>query len=155
MDADAEAAKLKWFLGATIVFIVSAFISYGELAYLLRGHDADARITRVREIEESTRRGLQTRKVIEYEFTDNQGHRRRGSDKVDVDWPVPEGASTIKVQYRSGEDGPSRLAGHANLIGPVVFVVALIFLGVVGYRFWREVSEAVGSSKASSAYRRR
>jgi hypothetical protein len=152
MDADAEAAKLKWFLGAAIVFIVSAFISHGELAYLVGGRDADARITRVREIEESTRRGLQTRKVIEYEFTDNQGHRRRGSDKVDVDWPVPEG-STIKVQYRSGEDGPSRLAGHTNLVGPIVFVAALIFLGVVGYRFWREVSEAVGGSKATSAYR--
>jgi hypothetical protein len=153
MDGQAEAAKVKWFVIAAAVFIVSGITSCTELGYLLRGRVADGRITRVKEYAEYRRSGSETRKAVEYDFTDDRGLRRHGSDQVDADWPATEGQS-VKVQYCAGEDGASRLAGHTNLVGPVVFAVALVFLSISGYRFWGEVSEAVGSSRRPAKLRR-
>ena len=148
MDTDSESAKMKLLVIGLLVFLVTGCISYSELAYLLGGHKATARVSRVREVEEVRRIGTRTMHAVEYEFTDSRGNHRRGSDRVDVDWPVTEGAMT-DVQYRSGTDGDSRLAGHVNWVGSSVFFAAAIYLTIAGYRFWREVSEGAAEIRKS------
>src|SRR5438270_4659052 len=111
MDADAEAAKLKALLAGVLIFLFSAFISFTELGYLLAGHTASARVVRVKDFEEYRRSGTRAMRAVEYEFTDNKGVQRRGSDRVDDEWPALREGQTVTVQYRAGPEGDTRLEG--------------------------------------------
>ena len=49
VDQDSEIARAKWLLIAGLVFIVSLFIVYQELAYLVNGRDAVATVEKTYE----------------------------------------------------------------------------------------------------------
>jgi hypothetical protein len=143
MDADQELARAKWLLFSGVLFLVSCFLSYAELVYLLRGKQVQATVTSAYETpirgRFGTVRGMQ--RTVEYAFTEADGTRRTDSDTVSLDWDLPNNG-TVPVQYTPGAEGRSRLAGHVNLVALVIFAVSVVVLGIFGYRLWREASEA-------------
>jgi hypothetical protein len=143
MDRDSELARAKWLLFSGILFLVSCFICYGELMYLLRGKQTRATLTKAYEVTRRGRFGLSSGTVltVEYTFVEPDGTRREDSDTVSPDWELPSDG-TVPVQYTPGSEGRSRLAGHVNWFGIGFFAVSVVVLGVFGYRLWREASEA-------------
>ena len=143
MDTDSELARAKWLFFSGILFIVSCFICYGELVYLLRGKQTQASITAAYEVPRRGRFGLSRSTVltVEYTFVETDGTRREDSDTVSPDWKLPSNG-TVPVQYTPGSEGRSRLSGHVNWFGIGFFVVSVVVLSIFGYRLWREASEA-------------
>jgi hypothetical protein len=149
MDAENEIARAKWLLAAGVLFVVSCFVSYRELTYLLRGQQTQASVTQAYEITRKEHFGLTETKslTVEYAFTEPDGTHRADSDTVNADWPLPP-SRKVAVQYTPGAGGRSRLAGHVNWFGIGFFVVSLGVLGFFGYRLWREASQATSRAKS-------
>jgi hypothetical protein len=143
MDSESELARAKWLLIFIALFFISGCMSWGEMMYLIVGKDAEARIAKV---YESTRRGRfglarGTYLTVEYSFMESDGTQRTGMDSVALDWPVPE-SGKVRVRYRAGADGESRLAGHVNWGALALFGVSFGFVGFFAFRLWREASDA-------------
>lgn len=135
MDVDEEAAKFKWVLRFGIGLLLSTFFAFGELKYFLFGKTVDATITKVERVESRSRRGGSNYWTeISYKFTDKEGHQRTGSDQMDENWSGPR-EGTIQITYRGGADGISRLAGHYNWFGLIMwfafFIPTAIFFGAM------------------------
>jgi hypothetical protein len=137
VDQENELARAKWLLIAVLLFLVSGCISYGELDYALRGHDAEARVTKA--YESRSTRG-RTSLTVEYEFTEPDGTRRKGMNSVPTDWPVPPDG-TVVVRYTAGADGNSRLAGRVNWIGLTLFAISVGAVIVFIVRLLREAAD--------------
>jgi hypothetical protein len=148
MDTENELARAKWLLISVAVFLFSAWISWGELLYLIVGRDAQADVVKAYEVTRGGRFGVggRQRLVVDYSFTEPGGTHRTGTDTVPPDWPIPQGGK-VPVRYTAGADGNSRLAGHVNWIGIVLFGLSVGAVGVFGYRLWREASEAYRERK--------
>ena len=152
MDADQELTRAKWLLFSGLFFLVSCFMSYRELVYLVRGRVAQAAVTKAYEVTQRGRFGVSqgTRLTVEYTFTEPDGTRRSDSDTVDTDWPLPSNES-VPVQYTPGAGGRSRLSGHVNWAWIAIFVVSLGVMGVFGYRLWRVAHEATRPARSRRA----
>jgi hypothetical protein len=147
MDRDNEFGRAKWLALSGLAFVISCFVVYDEVVYLVRGRVATANVTSAYEV--TTRRfGVVTGKslTVEYTFTEPDGTPRSGSDTVSASWVLPE-TGGIPVRYTPGAEGRSRLAGHFYWAGVVFFFVALLVMGVFGYRLWREAKEAYEPKK--------
>jgi hypothetical protein len=134
MDVEQETAKFKVMLVVAVVFLVSTFFAYLELKYSLGGKTAEAKVDRLS--ERRTRRG--TTRVVHYQYRDENGQMRNGSDDVSRDWSAPA-SGIVAVQYL---DDTSRLAGNRNTFALVIFVGSLLAMLVGGFLFWRHVREA-------------
>lgn len=118
MDIDHEVYRFKVALVCGILFLVSTFMSYGELRYMMSGETAQATLIRAYETSRVSRRGGERRTlVVEYQFADaNAGGVRKESDRVPTDWPIERAATQIAVEYIPGEPGSSRLHGHSQMV---------------------------------------
>ena len=141
MDTDSELAKAKWLLISGVLFVVSCFICYGELVYLLNGRETQASVTKVYEVTKRGRFGMNrgTRLEAEYAFKEPDGTRRTGTSTVGKDWDFSD---SVAVRYTPGENGRSRLAGHVNWLGIILFFASVCALGFFGFRIWRSYTES-------------
>lgn len=148
MDADSEIKKAKWLFGAGLLFLFSCYLTYGELAYLIRGRQTEATITNTQEFVHRGRFGLggSQRLAVEYTFTEPDGTHRQDSDTVSPEWNIPE-KGNVTVQYTPGRNGRSRLAGHVNWFGLALFGISVTVVGVAGYRLWHQAAEATSGRK--------
>jgi hypothetical protein len=149
MDMDEEVGRAKWLLLSGVMFLVSCFICYAELRYLISGREVQATVTKVTEVTQRRRYGLGESKhlSIEYAFQEPNGTMRKGEDSVGLDSPLARGP-TVPVQYTPGGDGRSRLVGHVHWVGIAVFVISVSILGVAGWRLWREASQPFPSRRS-------
>jgi hypothetical protein len=140
---DSEIARGKWVLVAGFLFLVSLFITYNEVMYLLTGTDTRATVTAAAEVIKRGRFGINRgiRLQVDYQFSDNENNRRTGQDTVDMDWLEKVRGGTVAVRFRPGKDGSSRLAGHVNCFGPIVLGISMLILGFTGYRLWKEAND--------------
>ena len=136
-------ARAKWLLGSIALFLVSCFVCWTELAYLLFGQKAQAAIMEIWDTERKQFFGLtsSTSREVSYAFAEGDGTQRKGKMVVSTSWQPPEDG-TVAVQYTAGAEGRSRLSGHVIWIGLGFFVVSLGVVGWFGYSLWREASEA-------------
>lgn len=118
-------------------FLCCGCSSYPDMVYLIRGRTTQAVILRVDEVTKD----YFGRKIVEYEFTDSEGNVRSDSDTVSSDWKYPP-TGTLSVVYTPGEDGKSRLSGHIAWFPVTIFVLLLIILGVLVFRFLMEARKA-------------
>jgi len=152
MDMDNEIARakrlLKWLFVCGAIFLMSCCVCYGEIVYLFSGRKIEATVTNVYETVKRGRFGQSTGTTVtvEYSFTQPDGLQRTGSDTVDPNWQFPE-TGTVLVQYTSGEEGRSRLAGKVNWLGISLFTASVVALGVFVFRIWREAREATQPTK--------
>jgi hypothetical protein len=86
VDNDNELARAKLLLISGIVFLVSCYVAYVELIYLVRGREIEADVTQVQEVV--TRRRFRERRslAVDYRFTEPDGTARTGSDNTGTDW---------------------------------------------------------------------
>lgn len=137
MDSEQELAKAKWLLICGAIFLLSCFMCYDELAYLLWGREAQATVAKV--YESRSRRGP-TRLTVEFTFSEPGGLHRKGMVTVPTDWSAPR-SGTVPVEYTAGELGRARLAGQVNWTWIIVFAASVAAMGVFGYRLWREAND--------------
>ncbi len=144
MDADAEAAKLKFMLVVVAVFLISCYMSCQELKFATKGKLIEATVTDIK--ERQTRRSTVREVYYDYRREDNQiWHGHAG---VSDDYSVPRGTK-IQIEY-TGED--TRLAGQRNWVGLSIFFISLLAMIVGGVMFWLHVRAAI---KPSGGYKRR
>ena len=139
MDTEAETAKFKVMLVVAIIFLISAFLAWRELKYMMFAEEADAKIVRVYQFEEVGRRGRVREKLaIEYKFTDAEtGAVRTETDTFPISTPPPKG-KTVQVEYLEGAEGRSRVAGHDQKIWLWVCGGTLTFLAFKFFALVRE-----------------
>src|SRR5688572_22426556 len=140
MDTEEETARFKVMLVVAIIFLISVFLAWRELKYMMFAEEADAKLVRVYTFEERGRRGRVSEKMaVEYQFTDAEtGSVRTETDAVPITNRPPKGPS-VKVQYLEGSEGSSRLAGHSQTIWLWVCGGTLAFLA---YKFFALVRES-------------
>jgi hypothetical protein len=112
-----------WLLAGIVLCAVGAFVCRDEVAYLARGRDAQADITKTTETK--GRRG-RVRLTVEYTFTDANGTRRTGSDTVSGSAGAPR-AGKVDMRYAGSR---SRLSGHLPWAGFLALGLGLMALGV-------------------------
>jgi len=134
MDIEDETREAKRLILFGIWFIISTFICYGELIYLIRGQVASGTVTNT----------YPTKKVlrVEYTFQDVNGTARKDTDSVDKDSDLAPG-SNIDVQFTPGADGKSRISGHVNWFGIVFFALSVICLGAELFSLYREANSPI------------
>lgn len=137
MDEERELARAKWAMLVFAVFVISAWVSYDELALYLNGRDAQADVTKV--YMSQNRRG--SRLTIEYAFTEPDGTRRRAMTTTSPDAPPPAPNAKLAVRYTPGESGNVRLAGHVNWIAIGIFGASLCVVLVVIVILVREAND--------------
>jgi hypothetical protein len=150
VDTENELGRAKWLLMAGLLFLVSCFLVYDEVAYALSGREAQATVTKSY-LSTSGRPSLRSsaRLTVEYAFAEPGGGQRKGMSSLPADAVLPQ-SGTVAVRYTPGEDGRSRLAGHVNWWGITMFGVTLLALGVAGFRLWREAAEATRTDRPRS-----
>ena len=137
MDGDNELARAKWLLISGLLFIVSLFLCYAEVVYLLNGRETQANVTKTYEVTKRGRFGISrgTNRVVEYAFAEPDGTRRTDSDTVSADTDIGQ---KVAVRYTPGANGRSRLAGHVNWFGVILFSGSILSMTFFGFRIWRE-----------------
>jgi hypothetical protein len=149
MNEDGEVRKAKWLFFSLIALLVSCCVSYHELVFFLRGQQAKGAVTKAYETILRGRFGSERGRAltVEYTYTDADGHMRSDSDTVPLDWSLsPDGS--VAIQYLPGAEVQSRLAGHVNSGGIVLFVVMCSVVAFFAYRLWHEASEATRPARA-------
>jgi hypothetical protein len=151
MDQEFELGRAKWLGLFLLLLLVSCFISYEEVIYLIRGKNVQAKITDVT-LETTKRLGITTgeRVLVDYEFTEADGTHRTGRDFRSKDWEIPAN-EMVAIRYTPGVNGTSRFVGHVNWLGLGFFIFALASVGWFGYKLWREAKEAYEPRKRKKA----
>jgi hypothetical protein len=141
-----------------ILLVVSTYLAWWELRFLLQGRTAVATVEGVQEIRMRRSVGLffagGPYVEIRYSFKDEVTDRLRTErDELPFSWPRPD--RTVRVQYVPGVPGGSRVEGHRHIYFTIFFVVTLIAsVGYFGFLF-REARRAVREEEIFEAQRRR
>jgi hypothetical protein len=108
------------------LLVVSTYLAWWELRFLVQGRTTDAVVNRVEELEPPRHRTFGgTYLAVHYSFQDELTERLRTErDKLPLSWPRPGG--TIRIQYVAGLPGSSRVEGHRHVWSTVLFVVCVI-----------------------------
>ena len=143
MDVDREKERAMLLLGGAAMFIVSCFVCYGELTYLIRGREITGTVIKVYETHSRFRSaGFD----VEFAFTEPDGTPRDGMDHVGLDMWLQPGA-TVDIQYTPGKAGRSRVAGFVNWFCIGVVVVTISLVGFSSFRVWREYSQPLATRR--------
>lgn len=123
-DFQAELGRIKWLLGAGVIFLVSAYFSYAELKYLVWGRTVEASVVSFEHTTRSGRRGRRIPAIIlTYRFKDDSQERTE-KDTIASDGKNPSDPSA-KIDYMPGKPGISRLAANRNWVALIIFCGSL------------------------------
>jgi hypothetical protein len=141
-----------------ILLIVSTYLAWWELRFLLQGRTTLATVDGVQQVRlgRSARFPWYNGNYLEvrYSFKDEPDDRLRAEhDELPLSWPDPAG--TVRIQYVSRVPGGSRLEGHRHVYSTVFFVVCVVGSLVYGGLLLREARRAVREEEAFEASRRR
>jgi cbb3-type cytochrome oxidase subunit 3 len=137
------------------LLVVSTYLAWWELRFLVQGQTADAVVNGVEAIK-LTRHRMFVGPYLEirYSFHDERsGELRTEHDELPLDWPRPVG--TVRIEYVPGLPGGSRVEGHRHAWFTILFVVCLIGSGVYVGFLLRDARRAVSEEEAFEARRRR
>ena len=138
MDMDNEVYRFKVMLVCGILFLVSIFMSYGELQYMASGETVQANLINAYETTRYSRRGVPRHTlVVEYQFTDGERGVRKESDRVRTSWPLDTASAHVPIEYIPGSPGSSRLYGHTQMVWVYIFGASLLAMGFFCYKFWK------------------
>jgi hypothetical protein len=120
---------------ASLMLIPAGFMSLEELKFIRSGAVADATIDSVQEFERQGARHNTVYLEVDYRFTDEHGHPRRGRDQVPPNWTFPKDPQqTVPVEYLSTAPHNSRLKGHTNRFW--VFILFGLPVFIAGHSVW-------------------
>lgn len=140
---DRETLRLRSFVLTFVLFVISAFLSYNQVRYVVFGRTTDAQLVKVKETTVNSRRGSKTVLDVYYRFTDLDGTIRNEEDRVSISWQEPEntamdGKPMVQIDYIPGSPGSSRLHRREfKWIMPAIFLALLGYLVYQAFRFWR------------------
>jgi uncharacterized membrane protein YtjA (UPF0391 family) len=154
MDEESELRRAKWLLLGIVIFLVSGCISYRELLYYVTGHNAQGQITKTYESVRRSRGRETISRVVEYSFSEPDGTQRSGSDDLARDWPIPVDGK-VMIRYTPGSDGSSRISGHVNWVGPILFAISLVLVIVFLVKLLIEASQATRELRRGPRRRRK
>lgn len=137
MDREDELGKAKWVLIVGVLFLISCFMCYDELAYQISGREATATVTK--SYASQSRRG--TNQTVEYAWSEPEGLQRKAMYSTSPD-SAPAVGTKLPIRYTAGDTGRSRLVGSVPWVWIAVFVGSLGAVGVFGFLMWREANES-------------
>lgn len=130
----AGALKIRFTLLAVVLFLTSTYFSCSELRYGLWGKTAEATVLRVNEVTEHGRTD-NTYFSVHYRFMDVAGPMREEYDHLPAESTDPPAyGEKVAVQYISGSEDASRLAGNSKKGWIWVFFGCLAVAGFMVYR---------------------
>jgi hypothetical protein len=137
------------------LLIVSTYLAWWELRFLVQGRTTDAVVNSVQALALSRHRTAGDAYLeVRYSFQDElSGQLRREHDELPPAWPRP--GDTIRIQYVGGLPGGSRVEGHRHVWSTIFFVVCVIGSSVYVGLLLREARRAVSEEEAFEARRRR
>lgn len=136
-----------------MLFLMSTYFAWEEFCYIILGKRATAKVERVIETVNESRRGRPLYGV-EYCFEDDVTNESRiERDDIPKSWKKPLG--TIEVEYLPGHPDWSRIAGNRHYLSLLFFLVCLVVVGAYGIYLFREARQAVRESELHEARRRK
>lgn len=140
-DTRRELWRFDVFVVLCFAFVISGYLCYNELHYLMVGQSTSAKVIKVESVPQQIGSDKPSGSFrIRYQFHDD---RMKGgkADRVETDTvssksDIPSG-DTVNVQYIPGAAENSRIAGHASTIACApFFVISGMILVSVG-KFWK------------------
>jgi hypothetical protein len=136
-----------------LLLIVSTYLAWWELRFLVQGRTAVATVNGVQEVRMGRQFGGSYLEVG-YTFKDELTDRFRSEgDELPLSWPHPD--QTVRIQYVSGSPGGSRLEGHRHVFSTIFFIVCVTGSLMYGYLLVREARRAVREEELFESRRRR
>jgi hypothetical protein len=135
-----------------LMLIVSTYLAWWELRFLIQGRTAVASVTGVQQLP--ARYSLHSRYVeVSYTFKDEGTETLRSEhDDLPISWPRP--VANIEIQYVSGYPGGSRVAGHRHLYATLFFLVCVSASVIYTVRLVREAGRAIKEDEVVESTRR-
>ena len=137
-----ERLRMRVFLAVTMAFLVSTYYCWKEFKYAIFGKQAQAQVISENAYGKQTDEGPKVSYIrVEYSFTDDKGNTQNAFDEVPPRVSLPPigvPGQTVKVQYMGTT---SRVAGHNNIVAPIIFFVTLAFVGWQGWKIWKEANQ--------------
>lgn len=115
------------FLLMAVGFVsIPIYFSFREFVYSRFGKVANATVTHRAGGWQSGGRGSPGRPVlnVEYSFKDDAGHSQTGRDVLPSGWDAQQG-QPIKIEYVSGTEGMSRVAGNSRDVRTIWLVCVI------------------------------
>ncbi|MBY0455877.1 MAG: hypothetical protein K2V38_00920 [Gemmataceae bacterium] len=134
MDAQDDTWKFKCMLVVGVLFLISCFMCYDELVYLVSGQEAVATVAK--DYDSRATRG-RTRRTVEYSWTEPDGTARRDMFSPGDSW-APAADGKLPIRYTPGDTGRSRPVGRVPWAWVGVFLASVAAIGVFGFLMWRE-----------------
>lgn len=128
-------------LAASVLFLMSAYFTLGEIRYLLKSEKYTATVT---EVSTVTTEGMPV--TIKYQFTDSRGSIIRGKRTFEKGRGARPIGSTVDVRYipapgNAGVAGEVRLASDSQWWAPVVFFGTIALLVASTWKWWLSVKD--------------
>jgi hypothetical protein len=131
--------QIRLWLFAIVMFFFGIYTAYREFRYAISGETTQATVVDM--FETRGRRGRTTRHV-RYQYTDAEATQKRtGSDAV-ADGAFFDRGQAISIQYLPGEEDSSRLSGHRNYVGLVIFAVSIGAMTFAGFKLYQSEKES-------------
>jgi hypothetical protein len=137
------------------LLIVSTYLAWWELRFLVQGRTTDAVVNGVEAIKLTRHHTFGDSYLeVRYSFNDELTERLRTEhDELPLSWPRP--GNTVRIEYVAGLPGGSRVEGHRHIWSTIFFVVCVIGSGVYVRFLLRDARRAVSEEEAFEARRRR
>lgn len=133
-------------LAASVLFLMSAYFTWGEIRYLLKSERYTATVT---EASAVTAEGAPV--TIKYQFTDSRGSIIRGKRTFDHGRGARPVGGTVDVRYipapapgnasAPGSPGEVRLASDSQWWAPIVFFGTIALLIASVWKWWLSVKD--------------
>jgi hypothetical protein len=120
-------------LPLVLLLVISAHLSRGELAYLLRARRATATVdSSERMLLPGTPRTRRMVQEVTFHFRDAAGSQWQGRDRLDNYWEAPEVGGKVRVEYLRGRRRSARIVGNGAKLAPALFIFSVLALATVG-----------------------
>ncbi|MBI1309947.1 DUF3592 domain-containing protein [bacterium] len=144
MDRD-ELRQVKFYLGISLIFLLSMWQSWRELKYAVWGETTTGKVTQVREVSGS-RTGTKQLQV-DFRFSGVDGGTRSEYEHLPLDAVITEG-DQVDVEYLPGEEDSARIEGQSNMSMVYLFLGSLLAMGFVAFRVWKMAHNAVHGTRS-------
>jgi hypothetical protein len=134
MSDEPNMAKFRSALFVGGLLLLSCFMCYDEIAYLLNGHEAEATVTKT---YATGRRGKVS---VEYTWSEPEGLQRKSMYATSPE-NTPSVGTKFAIVYTRGELGRARPEGNVPWIAIGLLCTALIGVAVVVVLLLREANE--------------
>lgn len=130
-----ETRQIKLILFVGLAFLISGWLSCGEIKYMVWGQQGEATVTSVKKVANPSRHGRREVIAVQYAWSEKGGLHRKDVMNMNPE-SAPARGDKLSIDYLPGAKG-SRLRGQANYVALVFFFGLLAVMAFVVIRLVR------------------